>query len=460
MRIALLVGLLACSKTSNDAPKAAEPPVVKAAAERWAGSFLVVAKIVDFVVVFDSGGAKLEGLSKEPVPLADVVFTPDRIAFTIKKPNGDERSELVRTGDAAVGTDTFGAQTFPVKMMKLAEGEAPHSAYLRPQTPKPPWPYDTRDVTVDAPDGGKLAGTLTLPKATGPAPAILLWSGSGQQDRDETIFNHKPFLIIADKLTRAGFVVLRLDDRLTGKTVGAIGTLDTEIADAGAAIDFLKTQKEVDPKRVGMLGHSTGGMVVPNVALAHPLAFAVSIAGVAIPGRDLVPLQLQAAAKASGTTVPPETIAMQNKISDAAIAGADAVKKVLVEVIGEAFEKQAGRKPTQAELDQAMKKPLADATDPWAVSFFRIDPREAWKKLKMPVLLVVGDKDTQVPADVTIAALTGAHGNPAVVETHKLPGLNHMFQHATTGMVSEYADITESFDPATLDIIATWLAKQ
>ncbi len=331
------------------------------------------ANILDFVVRFSGGDtrtATLEGLTKEPLPLAAVTLRADRIEFTIEKPTPKETWEhytLTRTGDKVSGTGVIGTSKLRIEMVKLGASEAPRSAFPRPQTPKGPFPYRAREVVVAAPDGGKLAGTLTLPAKT-PAPAVLLWSGSGQQDRDETVFGHKPFLIIADRLTRAGFAVLRIDDRGTGSTVGAPGTLHTEIDDAGAAIEFLVKQKEVDPKRVGMIVHSTGGMVGAKVAVEHPVAYLVSLAGVTIPGRDLVLLQQQIAAKAAGVTIPPEQLALQKALGEAALVGPDKMKKVLRDAVGAQMGRFSVRKPTPEEIDEAIAEPLAQATHPWTIS--------------------------------------------------------------------------------------------
>ena len=453
------------AKTTDGTKPPKEPPMVMK--ERWAASIAAGAKLIDFVVVFEKKGdawtAQLEGVTKTPLPLAKVELTADHIAYTLEKPANPAANEvydLKRAGDVAEGTSTIGGGQIPAKMVKLADGAEPHSAYDRPQTPKGPFPYDTRDVEVPAPDGGTLAGTLTLPKgATAPVAAVLLWSGSGQQDRDESIYGHHSFLLVADKLTRAGIATVRFDDRGTGKTKGAIGTLYTEIDDAGAAIDWLKTQKEIDPKRVGMIGHSTGGMVVANVALKHPLAFIVSLAGVAVTGRELVILQADIAAqKAGGTGMPPEARAIQKAIGEAAIKNPDEVKKILTDAVTKQYE-AAGRKPTPEEIEGLIAKPVAEATNPWTVSYFKIDPRDAWKKLTVPTLLVVGDLDTQVPADVTIEALTKSHAKPEVVTTKKVPGLNHLFQHAKTGLSDEYIHIDETFDTATLDAIASWVTE-
>lgn len=464
--LVVLGGACGGNKTADKPPEGSSAPVPAATSERWGASIVLGANLRDFVVRFVPGAtttATLEGLTREPLPLAGVTLANDRIAFTLEKPDAPKETweyyELARTGDKATGTGRVAGTTLQIAMVKLGADEPARSAFPRPQTPKGPFPFDTREVVVDAPDGGKLAGTLAVPKASAPAPAVLLWSGSGQQDRDETIFGHKPFLILADRLARAGFVVLRLDDRGTGTTIGKVGTLHTEIADAGAAIDFLKAQEEVDPARIGMVAHSTGGMVAPNVALKHPVAFIVSLAGVAIPGRDLVLLQQQIAAKAAGITLPPEQVAMQKAIGEAAAGGPEKVKQVFVEIAGAQMEKALGKKPTAAQIEQAIAPQLAEATQPWVLSFFSMDPREAWKKLSIPVLLVVGELDTQVPADPTIAALEGAHASKSAVTSKKLPGLNHLFQHAKTGQVDEYIAIEESFDPATLETITTWLVE-
>jgi uncharacterized protein len=468
-----LLFALSCSKSTKSDESKQQPPAPVTAAgsgsaaptpaattERWAATFVIGLELKDFVVAFTRTGetwsANLEKHGKQR-PLSAVTFAPDHMAFQF---DDREYYEVTREPNAAEakGTAKLGGGTLPFRMSRLAEGEAPRSAFPRPQTPKPPFPYDAREVTVDAPDGGKLAGTLTVPREAGPHPAVLLWSGSGQEDRDETIYGHKPWLLVADRLTRKGFVVLRLDDRGTGKTTGAVGTLNTEIADAGAAVEFLKTQTEVAPTRIGMIAHSTGGMVAPNVALAHPVAFIVSLAGVAIPGRELTIVQKAAAAKARGVPVNPDQLEVQKALGDASVKGPDEMKRVLVALIGAKIEKAAGRKATAAEIDQVVAPILADSTGAWNMSYFTIDPRVAWKKLQIPVLLVVGDKDTQVPSEVTINALTESHGKPAVVTTKTMPGLNHLFQHANTGLDDEYMWIDETFDPATLDLVETWLA--
>ncbi len=282
-------------------------------------------------------------------PLSHVTYDAEHIAFTFEKPGQPESTwetyDLTRkAGDrVASGTMTIGGGSIVTKMTRLAEGEAPH-AYVRPQTPVPPFPYASREVVVDAPDGAKLAGTLTLPPGEGPFPAVLFWSGSGQTDRDESVFGHKPFLVLADKLTRAGFATLRLDDRGTGKTIGDVKTLDTEVDDASAAVDFMKKTKELDLKRLGMLGHSTGGMVLAKAAAkTERLAFLVSLAGVAMTGAELIPLQLEAAGRASGA--PDDQIKVgveaQRKVGVAMMKDEAAVKAALVDIFKEPMKERS-----------------------------------------------------------------------------------------------------------------------
>lgn len=488
--LALLVAVGACSKGADPASAPAAPvaPVIDAAPgaaiaptvsarEVWSATIVLPTQLRDLVITFapaaDGWTATMDipELSVTGIALVDVALGPEAITFTIPKPKAPkeswERYSLTRApgAGAARGLGHIGNVTLPIRMVRLADGEAPRSAIPRPQTPRPPFPYAAREVTIDAPDGGKLAGTLTIPAGAGPFPAMLLLSGSGQQDRDETIFGHKPYFIIADRLSRNGFAVLRMDDRGTGKTVGAVGSLDTEIADGGAAIAFLKAQPEIDPARIGIMGHSVGGMVAPNVAVAtHGVAFIVSLAGPSVSGAELVPLQLEITGAL--THAPAEALAeqveMQRRIGAAVGKGEAAIKATFVELFTAPMAKALGRAPTPAELDQAIAPRLKAVLEPWTLSFFKLDPRVAWRQLTVPVLLIIGDKDTQVPADINIKTLeeTLAPAARALLTAKKLPGLNHLFQHAQTGLVDEYALSEETFDPSALDLITSWLVAQ
>ncbi|HLK19196.1 MAG TPA: alpha/beta fold hydrolase, partial [Bryobacteraceae bacterium] len=172
----------------------------------------------------------------------------------------------------------------------------------RPQNPKPPFPYEAQDVTIET-KAGKLAGTLTLPRGKGPFPAAVMITGSGAQDRDETLLGHKPFLVIADYLTRRGIAVLRLDDRGVGGSIGSSAqqTLDEMADDVIADVEYLKGRKEIDPKRIGVIGHSEGGIVGPAAAVrSSDISFVVMLAGTGVPGTAVLKQQGEAIIRASG----------------------------------------------------------------------------------------------------------------------------------------------------------------
>jgi dienelactone hydrolase len=441
--------------------------------EVWVGTLVLPTNLVDITVTFSERDGKVTASLDVPyakltgIALDDVAFTPDAIKFTWNKPTAPQAAEhyaFARTADVATGTLTTAGQKFYAKLAKLAPGEAVHSTLARPQTPKPPFPYAEREASIDAPEDGVLAGTLTIPAGKGPFPAVLLISGSGQQDRDETIFGHRSFRVIADRLTRDGFAVLRVDDRATGKTKGKLGSLDTDTTDALASFQWLAKQPEVDPKRVGLIGHSVGGVIAPAIAArTQKVAFIVALAGPGVSGADLVPLQSDAmmAVMKVPDDVRAKLVAIQRKVGAAIVKGEPVgLKAALRASLVDAAAATGQPKPDDATLDAAVEAKLSEVTNPWVVSFFKTLP--PWRKVKCPVLAVTGDKDLQVPADANFAKISEAMraGGNKDLTTMKRPGLNHLYQHATTGLVDEYAVIEETFDTETLDLVAKWLADK
>ncbi|MBW2455612.1 MAG: alpha/beta fold hydrolase [Deltaproteobacteria bacterium] len=340
----------------------------------------------------------------------------------------------------------------------------------RPQTPKPPFPYDQREVQYDNPtDGSRIVGTLTIPKGEGPHPAALLITGSGGQDRDETIFHHKPFFVIADHLTRKGIAVLRVDDRGVGKSTGkaAEATVETHATDVAVGVEFLRKQKEIDPKRIGLIGHSEGGIIAPLVASEDPaIAFIVSLAGTGVTGEQLVPIQVGLIARRQQKfpeEVVGKMVAAQQKIMKLVASGADelAVRPVVKEGIELSVKHAPGQpKMSAKQLEAAVADGAAKVCSPWFRSFTRLNPAVPWGKVKCPVLILMGDKDTQVPPDANLPPLQQALAGNRSARFEKREGLNHLFQHAETGFSDEYATIEETFDPATLELMASWLGDQ
>jgi fermentation-respiration switch protein FrsA (DUF1100 family) len=285
----------------------------------------------------------------------------------------------------------------------------------RPQHPKPPYPYLTEEVTITHPDGHALAGTLTKPKAGGPFPAVVLVSGSGPQDRDETIFGHKPFLVLADHLTRRGIAALRYDDRGTARSTGQFSGATTEdlATDTMAAVDFLKTAEAIDTKRIGLIGHSEGAMIAPMVAAqSDDVAFIVLLAGPGVPGDELLLVQGELILKA-----------------------------------GDADE-------------VAIKIQLEQITSAWIRFFITYDPRPALAKVTCPVLALNGTLDLQVWHEQNLTEIERVLTQTGIdVTVKRYEGLNHLFQPAESGSVMEYVEIETTFDETVMRDIVTWIKQ-
>jgi uncharacterized protein len=353
--------------------------------------------------------------------------------------------------------------------VSLQPTQNPNAFGPRPQHPKPPFPYEARDVTFDnEKDKSHFAGTLTFPKGAGPFPAVLLVTGSGSQDRDETIFGHKPFLVIADALTKKGIAVLRVDDPGTGGSTGDVKNADLEVhaRDVEAGLAFLGAQKEIDPKRIGIVGHSEGAILAAMVAARSKSAsFVVSLAGTGLSGAKINPMQIEAILRADGKIKEEGIQAIvyaQERLMKLIAEGAD--DKALEDATKQAFATAIKYAPTEEDGKAAQKGIGAGfemLKSAWFRSFVKLDPAAHWSKVKVPVLAMIGDKDTQVPADPNLAAIKDALAKAANkdVTAEKLAGLNHLFQPATSGLVEEYGKIETTFDPQALETMTSWVAK-
>jgi pimeloyl-ACP methyl ester carboxylesterase len=337
----------------------------------------------------------------------------------------------------------------------------------RPQTPKPPFPYTEEEVRYpNSVAGIEIGGTLTLPAGPGPHPAVLLITGSGSQDRDETLFGHKPFAVIADRLTRDGVAVLRVDDRGVGKTTGdpTTSTVEDHATDVEAGLAFLAARADIDPKRIGLIGHSEGGVIAPIVAArSAKVAFIVSLAGPGVSGAVLNPMQVRALLEAGGGAkdVVEEIVAGQTELM--ALLVADAPEKELQEAVKRlattAVKLQPGAKPDDVDAAKAVAREMVPLLSPWFKSWAKTEPTEHLAKLEIPILVMIGDKDLQVPAEQNLAAINAALAGKPNVRTEQLAGLNHLFQTAKLGTVEEYVTLSETFAPAALDMLAQWVVE-
>ena len=311
---------------------------------------------------------------------------------------------------------TFSQNGFSTKLV-LTKGVAEVN---RPQMPKSPYPYTTEEVTFrNEADGATLAGTLTWPvgydKNARQKPAVvLLVSGSGQQNRDEELFDHKPFLVIGDYLARQGIATLRYDDRAIGKSVGGEvknATTADFSRDAAAGIDFLCSTKAFS--KVGILGHSEGGSIAFMLGAQKKVDFIVSLAGPGVKGDTLLAAQ------------------------------------------GNRILSLAGQ-PANMTIEKYRQQEAVQQT-PWIKWFCDYDPSDDIRKTRCPVFALNGDRDCQVLSSLNLEAIRSLLPKSKRNMMKEYPGLNHLFQHCTTGLPTEYGQIEETISPEVLEDIAKWI---
>ncbi len=354
-------------------------------------------------------------------------------------------------------------KTLPLNLIKLKKT----FTFNRPQKPKSPFPYISEDVTFKNEKADiSLAGTLTIPEGSGPFPAVVMITGSGSQNRNEELMGHEPFLVISDYLSRNGIAVLRCDDRGVGQSQGSpLSATSADFAtDVEAALHYLKIRKEIDPKRIGLTGHSEGGLIAPIVASNNPeVAFIVSLAGTGVPGEMILNRQNKDISLASGieTKEVKKGISVNKKLFAVLKKEPDNTKAETR--IAQVYKKALIReKKSPEEVDQALKQlnaSLSPVSYNWFRYFISTDPAIYWQKVKCPVLALNGEKDMQVAADLNLPAIEKAvkSGGNNAVKTVKLTGLNHLFQHCKTGLPAEYGEIEETFSPEALKIMSDWI---
>jgi uncharacterized protein len=399
------------------------------------------------------------------IKVDSVEIGKESLKFSLNK-LGEFDGKLEPTGETAVGKWKQGGASLPLTLKRVARV----SEVKRPQMPKGPFPYVSEDVVYDSRSKGvKIAGTLTIPEGDGPFPVALLITGSGAQDRDESILGHKPFLVLADDLTRRGIAVLRVDDRGVGGSTGnplSATTLDFA-EDVLGGIDYLKSRPRIDPKQIGLIGHSEGGLIAPIVAAeSNDVAYIVLMAGPGLPGDQILAAQLALILRVSGADEATIKTSAATQARLMAIAKENEDPKVAIEKL----------KAAQAELikslPEAERKALAEAdpnntqvamlASPWFRYFLTYDPRPTLAKVRCPILAINGEKDLQVPCKENLEAIDRAvrSGGNTKVKTREMVGLNHLFQTSKTGAPSEYGTIEETFSPTALQTIGGWILEQ
>jgi len=496
---ALAIGASLCAIAKGNEPPAAAPQATANAsadeqgasgedplAGTWQGTLDAGVKLRIVFQIQRSADGKLSATLDSPdqgakgIRVDEVDLSGDVLKMTLKSLGGGFEGKL-STGEI-VGKWSQGGLSFP---LVLKSTEKPVEI-KRPQMPQPPFPYDQREVTYNNEKAGiTLSGTLTLPRMPRPCAAVLLITGSGAQDRDETLLGHKPFLVLADYLTRRGVAVLRVDDRGVGGSSGnlAQSTTDDLAADVLAGVEFLKTCPEIDPQRIGLLGHSEGGLIAPLAATrSSQVAFIVLLAGPGVTGEEILYAQGALILRASGAK--PEAIARQRGLQERLFAvvkefaresappadaskptdsksSADvsATRKRLVEMMSgiEIFLPEEQRQAAQSRAAAQAEMLLT----PWFRYFLTYDPYPTLAKLKCPVLALIGEHDLQVPPDQNLPVIEKALISADNMDhsVRELPGLNHLFQTSSSGSPAEYGEIEETIAPAALEVIGDWISR-
>jgi uncharacterized protein len=459
-----------------DASQIAPAPIPAELEGIWLGKLKVTAGIelrLALKVEKDKNGV-LKALLASPdqgannIPISSIGLKDGVLTFESKSIGARFTGKKNKEGTAFEGEFVQRGVKLPLVLAKTDKIKET----VRPQTPKPPFPYRSEAVTYEnASAGVKLAGTLSIPAGTGPFPAVILISGSGAQDRDETILGHKPFLVLADFLSRRGVAVLRVDDRGVGGSTGSSSASTSEdfAGDVLSGVALLKKRGEINPKKIGLIGHSEGGLIAPIAAArSQDVAFIVLMAGTGISGREILSDQGELILKASGATE--SELNLQRK-----------AQKRLIEILDHETDEKAVRaklasalKDLSDALPESERKTLTDAgadftdaainqtNNAWFRFFLKFDPRPTLRRVHCPVLALNGEKDLQVPCKRNLAEIEKAlrAGGNSRIKTVELTGLNHLFQPCKTGAPSEYASIETTIAPVALEAIGDWIAEQ
>ena len=401
------------------------------------------------------------------IPTSTTSFENSILKVTVENLKIDYEGALGKD-NIIVGTFKQGGQSFP---MNLSKEKIEKKILVRPQEPTKPYPYYSEDITFENKNAGiSLAGTLTLPKKEGVFPAVVLITGSGPQNRDEELLGHKPFLVLSDYLTKNGIAVLRYDDRGTAMSKGDFKTATSAdfATDVESAIAYLKTRKEINKKKIGLIGHSEGGLIAPMVASkSKDVAFIVLLAGTGIQGDQILLLQQKLIGKASGVSDVDlqKSELINRKAFDIVKKSTDIgqLKTDLTKYIKQALKDNPNpEKPKEMSDDDFVKLQVEEIANPWMQYFIKYNPEPTLEKVKCPVLALNGEKDLQVPPKENLKAIRTAleKGGNKKVTMKEIPNLNHLFQECKTGSPEEYATIEQTFSPTALTEILKWLQIQ
>lgn len=413
-----------------------------------------------------SGTMDIPQQNAKGIPLSSVTFEDKTLIFKFEQAKFSYSGKLNDSNEFE-GIFSQNGQNLP---LTLSRTQTEVKKVKRPQEPKPPFDYDIEEITfVNQKDKITLGGTFTSPKSDN-FPVVILISGSGQQDRNSEILGHKPFWVIADYLTKNGIGVLRVDDRGIGQSGGDFNTSTSFdfATDVESAIAFIKTKKGVNHKKIGLIGHSEGGMIAPIVASKDKnINFIVLLAGPGIPCDELLIEQTYLIAKVSGASENEiaETQKTNKQIYD--LVKSDKSNEELKSGLENIFTNLFKNDPSfinlnETEKNQLINQQIESVSYPWFKNFLRFKPEEYLKKVKCPVLVLNGENDLQVPPKSNMLGIKNAldKGGNKKVTLKEYPKLNHLFQESETGSTDEYGAIEQTFSPTVLTDIKDWILAQ
>ncbi len=397
------------------------------------------------------------------IPVTATTFVNNVITFELTPMKISYKGTIEK--EEIFGTFSQGGHEFS---LNLDRKEVAKVSLNRPQEPKAPFPYNSEEVRfTNIKDSVTLAGTLTIPQGKGKFPVVVLITGSGPQNRDEEIMGHKPFLVIADYLTRNGIAVLRYDDRGIGESTGKFSEANSFdfSNDVEAAVEYLKTRKDIQKSQIGLIGHSEGGLIAPMVAARNKdVSYIVLLAGSGVKGSEILLSQQKTMFKASGLSDEEtnQRISTSSALFDI-ISNSESnhLDRDLNDYIEKLIALQGGETQDQSTKEY-IEMQLQEISTPWMSYFIKHDPAPILKKVKVPVLAVNGGKDIQVQPKLNLPAIQKALtvGGNKKVTIKEYPNLNHLFQESTTGFPDEYFKIEQTFSPIVLKDMIDWIKLQ
>ena len=403
------------------------------------------------------------------IPIDSVWVEDNTFNYTAESLKMEYTGEISTDNKVIEGTLNQMGIEIPLKLSLLEQEEKMTN---RPQTPVGPFPYKVEEITFEnTRDNITLAGTLTLPNEGSDFPSVILISGSGPQDRDEEIFEHRPFKIIADALTKKGIAVLRFDDRGVGESTGIFDEATTAdfATDVTFALEYLLGRDDIDPSKIGLIGHSEGGLIAPMVASQkNDISFIVLMAGPGIPCDELLILQSAKAGRLGG--MDEDFIIVNSNLQkglydilkqngndeNLEILLKDKLRSSLADIPSE-------YKPsTESEVESLIESEVKKISSPWFSFFIQQDPKDYLEQVSCPVLAINGTLDSQVLAKENLSGIekTLTKSGNKCFKIIELQGLNHLFQEAETGAFAEYSKIEQTFSPVFIETMTSWILEE